>query len=79
MRVNMEDEFFMYENRTMKAVEIVLRRGKEMRENGRGVSLIKIYCEHMYKRHDGSPLYANRNELPYTSQHRLLEAGKHRP
>jgi hypothetical protein len=29
---------FMYENRTVKAVEVVLRRGRRMRENRAGES-----------------------------------------
>jgi hypothetical protein len=39
---------FIYENRRMKPVEIVLRRGEEGR--GRmmeGVNLAKIYCKHI--------------------------------
>jgi hypothetical protein len=57
-----------YENRTMKPVEIVLRRGKrEIRENDVGVNLIKVYCKHICKCHDvPSPvqlLYANKKAI----------------
>jgi hypothetical protein len=45
----------IYENRRMKPVEIVLRRGKR----GRGrmmerVNLIKIYCKHICRYHNVS-------------------------
>jgi hypothetical protein len=29
-------------------VEIILRKGKEMRENNGGVNLIKIHCKHKW-------------------------------
>jgi hypothetical protein len=45
----------MYESRTMKPVEIVLRRGEEMRENDGGVNT--IYCKHICKCHNESLLY----------------------
>jgi hypothetical protein len=48
----------MYETRTMKLVEIVLRgRAGKMRENDGGVNLIKIYCKNIYKCHNVSPPY----------------------
>jgi hypothetical protein len=37
----------MYENRTMKTVDIVLRRGWNDR-----VNLIKVYCMHVWKYHN---------------------------
>jgi hypothetical protein len=38
----------MYENRIMKLVEKVLRRGRKMRENnGEGENITNIYCKHM--------------------------------
>jgi hypothetical protein len=41
---------YMYENRTIKPDEIVLRsRGERMRENGRRVTLIKIHCKYTCK------------------------------
>jgi hypothetical protein len=39
---------FIYENRRIKAVEIVLRSGGEKRKNDRG-SKSKIYCKHICK------------------------------
>jgi hypothetical protein len=48
---------FMCEHRGMKPVEIVLRRGDE--EGGRkmeGVNLTKIYCKHICKYHNVSPV-----------------------
>jgi hypothetical protein len=33
-----------YENRAIKAVEIVLRRGRRLRESSRGVNLIQVCC-----------------------------------
>jgi hypothetical protein len=39
---------FMYENRTMKLVEIVLT-WRRMRENSGGGVRIKIYCKHICK------------------------------
>jgi hypothetical protein len=50
---------FMYENRRKKPVEIILRRGRMME----GVNLTKIYCKHICKYHNASPvqmLYANK-------------------
>jgi hypothetical protein len=46
----------MYENRTVKPVEIVLRSGGGMRDNDGGVNPIKIYFKHIYKCHNVSPL-----------------------
>jgi hypothetical protein len=45
-RVNMVEELCIHvENRTMKPVEIVLRRkGEGVRENDGGGSLIKVHC-----------------------------------
>jgi hypothetical protein len=65
MRVNMVDVFcFIYENRKMKLVEIVLRREEgKTRRTMEGVNLIKIYCKHICKYHNVSPvqlLYANK-------------------
>jgi hypothetical protein len=49
---------YFYENRKMKLVEIVLRRGQK--DEGewwwRGVYLIKIYCKHVWKCNNLSPL-----------------------
>jgi hypothetical protein len=44
-----------YENRTMKPVEIVLRREKELREKDGEVNLIKIHCKHICKCHNEFP------------------------
>jgi hypothetical protein len=47
---------FMYENRTMNSVEIILRKGGGgMRENDREVNLIKTCCNHIYKYHNVFP------------------------
>jgi hypothetical protein len=36
---------FLYENRTVKFVEIILRRGRRrMKKNDGGVNVIKIHC-----------------------------------
>jgi hypothetical protein len=35
------------ENRRMKPVEIVLRRGRRKRKNNGEVNLIKVCCRHM--------------------------------
>jgi hypothetical protein len=58
MRVNMVDVFcFIYENRKMKLVEIVLRREEgKTRRTMEGVNLIKIYCKHICKYHNVSPV-----------------------
>jgi hypothetical protein len=41
---------FMYENRIVKPVEIVLRRGKRgKRADNGGVNLIKLHCKHICK------------------------------
>jgi hypothetical protein len=42
----------MYENRTKKTVEIVLRVGEDWRENDGGVNIAKIYCKHKCKDHN---------------------------
>jgi hypothetical protein len=44
--------YILYENRTMKLVEIFLRRGR-MRET----DLIKICCKHIHKCHNVCPLH----------------------
>jgi hypothetical protein len=45
-----------YENRRMKLVEIVLRRGGgRKRENDEGVHPTKIYFKHICKYHNASP------------------------
>jgi hypothetical protein len=55
----------IYENRTMKPLEIVLRSGEG--GEGRtmeGRNLTKIYCKHIYKYHNAFPvqlLHANKN------------------
>jgi hypothetical protein len=51
LKVNMVDVLvYVYKNRSMKPVEIVLRRGRKKRENdGGGKS--KIYCKHICKYH----------------------------
>jgi hypothetical protein len=55
----MVDTFcIMYEDRKMKPIEVVLRRGKgwwgwTMEQ----MKLIKIYCKHICKCHNISPLY----------------------
>jgi hypothetical protein len=57
--VNMVDVFcVVYENRIMKLVEIVLRRGDGKRENDGGVNLTKIHSVHIYKCHNISPCTA---------------------
>jgi hypothetical protein len=45
----------MYEHRTMKPVEIILRRGEGLREKNGGGDLIKIYCKHICKYHNEAP------------------------
>jgi hypothetical protein len=56
LKVNMVDVLvYVYKNRSMKPVEIVLRRGRKKRENdGGGKS--KIYCKHICKYHNVSPV-----------------------
>jgi hypothetical protein len=39
----------MYENRTMKPVEIVLRREEEARASTKGMNLTGIRCMHVWK------------------------------
>jgi hypothetical protein len=47
---------FMYENRIVKLVEIILRSGERIRENdGRGES--KLYYKHICKCHMYPPMY----------------------
>jgi hypothetical protein len=46
---------YVYENRTMTPVEIVLRRGA-VRENDGEVNLIKIYRKYICEYHNESPL-----------------------
>jgi hypothetical protein len=49
---------YLYRNRKMKLVEIVLRRGR--RRCGRkmeGMSLTKVHCKHIWKSHNEMPLY----------------------
>jgi hypothetical protein len=60
---------YLHENRTMKPVEIVLKRGAggwgKILE---GVNLIKIYCKHICKCHNEPHvqlIYANKNHLPF--------------
>jgi hypothetical protein len=43
---------YMYENRTVKPVEIVLRWGEGWGRMMRGVNLIKIHCKHICKCHN---------------------------
>jgi hypothetical protein len=54
----------MYENRSMKLVEIVLRRG-EAEQGGvlEEINLIRVHCMHAWKYHYKTPLYnyANKN------------------
>jgi hypothetical protein len=50
---------FMYENRTMKFVEIALGREEERRKKMEGVNLIKIHCKHLCKYHNVSPCRNN--------------------
>jgi hypothetical protein len=46
----------MYENRTTKSTEIVLRRGEGgERRNREEVNLIKIDCKHLCKYHNAPP------------------------
>jgi hypothetical protein len=45
---------FMYENRIMNPVVIVLRRGGGIRENDGRLNLFKIYCNHICKYHNVS-------------------------
>jgi hypothetical protein len=44
----------MYENRTIKAAEIVLRRGEE--GETLGMHLIRIYCKYLCKNHNVPPI-----------------------
>jgi hypothetical protein len=47
---------FVYENRTMKPVEIVLRRGtRRERRKMEWVNLIKTYRKQLYKSHSAYP------------------------
>jgi hypothetical protein len=46
---------FIYENRRIKLVEIILRRGGETRETDGGEKLIKIYYKHICKYHNVFP------------------------
>jgi hypothetical protein len=47
---------FIDENRRMKPIEIVLRRGEgRKRRTMEGVNLTKIYCKHTCKYHNVSP------------------------
>jgi hypothetical protein len=46
----------MHENRTMKPVDIVLRRGRENKGEKEGVNLIKIYCKHLCKYPNVAPV-----------------------
>jgi hypothetical protein len=41
----------------MKPIGIVLRRGEEMWENDGGNEFNKVYCKHMWKCHNETPLY----------------------
>jgi hypothetical protein len=53
---------YLYENRTMNPVEIILERG--VRDNDGGVNLIKVPCKHIWKCHKPPPMqliYANKN------------------
>jgi hypothetical protein len=53
----------IYENRTRKPVEIVLRRGWGTGRTMEGVNLTKIHCKHICKYHNVYPvqlLYANK-------------------
>jgi hypothetical protein len=51
---------YVYENRIMKSVEIVLRRGEGgMRDKDEGVNLIKVYCKHICKCDTESPCTIN--------------------
>jgi hypothetical protein len=62
VRINREGKYgrcdvlciHLYENRTMKPVETVLRGG-EGDEGEREVNLIKIYCKHIRKCHNEHP------------------------
>jgi hypothetical protein len=46
----------IYENRRMKPVEIVVRRGERNWEKMmEEVNLTKIYCKHIWKYHDVFP------------------------
>jgi hypothetical protein len=49
---------FMYENSTMRPVEIVLRWGRRKKENNLRVKS-EIYCQHMCTCHNESPMYNN--------------------
>jgi hypothetical protein len=66
---------FMYENRTMKPVKIVLRReGRGMRKNHKGVSLIKTYSKHICKCHNVSSLYNYSMLIKKTESQKLLKS-----
>jgi hypothetical protein len=45
---------FIYENRRMKPLEIVLRKGKK--EEREGVNPTKLYFKHICKYHNVSPV-----------------------
>jgi hypothetical protein len=48
----------LFENRTMKPVEIIFCRGRGMRENDGGDEPTKVYCKYIWKCH---------SEIPYTT------------
>jgi trehalose utilization protein len=63
-RVKRENELmyfvYVYENRTMKPIEDVLRRGGECKRMVEGMNLIKIHCKHICKCYNES-LYCTTN------------------
>jgi hypothetical protein len=50
---------FVYENKAMKFVEIVLKGTGEVREKDDGVNLPKIHCKHICKCHYESSVHYN--------------------
>jgi hypothetical protein len=48
---------YVYENRTLKPVEILLRKGRRRGGRGEGVAVMKTYCKHIWKYHNVSFLY----------------------
>jgi hypothetical protein len=59
----------VYENRRIKPVEIVLRRG-ERRRSTEGVNQTKIYCKHICKI-TMSPPYSYYTLIKFLKKHRL--------
>jgi hypothetical protein len=51
---------YLYENRTIKPAEIVLKREQGISENGGGVNLTQTHCKPMWKCHSENPCATNK-------------------